>query len=162
MGNEEQKKVISLKPIGIIHSPYKIIEEIPNQGYKSKYTGIIEVFKEYEEGLADLDEFSHLILLFLFHKSNGYFLKIKPFFDINLRGLFATRSPKRPNPIGLSVVRLLERNDNMLDIAEIDMLDGTPLLDIKPYVPHFDQREVVKVGWLEGKIKTVPSKNKER
>ena len=147
------RKEIVLKPIGVIRSPYKTKEEIPCQGYKSDKVGKVEVFKEFEEGLVDIDGFSHLILLYLFHKSDGYSLKVKPFLDDTLRGLFATRSPRRPNSLGLSLVRLLSRKENILQIAQIDILVGTPLLDIKPYVPRFDERRNMKVGWLEGKIK---------
>lgn len=146
-----QKEII-LRPIGAIHSPYKIKEEIPCQGYKSNKIGEVEVFKEFEKGLADIDGFSHLILLYLFHKSVSYSLKVKPFLDDTLRGLFATRSPRRPNPLGLSLVRLLSRKENILQVAQIDILDGTPLLDIKPYVPEFNQIKNIKIGWLESKI----------
>ncbi|MDI6776282.1 MAG: tRNA (N6-threonylcarbamoyladenosine(37)-N6)-methyltransferase TrmO [Syntrophales bacterium] len=135
------------------------LEETPYQGYRSHEVGEVEVFEEFEEGLADLDGFSHIILLYLFHKSDSYSLKVKPFLDDSLRGLFATRHPGRPNPIGLSVVKLLSRRKNILRIAEIDALDGTPLLDIKPYVPQFDQREKVKVGWLEGKRINSPERS---
>ena len=150
---------IIFRPIGIIHSPYKTKEETPCQGYRSHEEGEVEVFEEFEEGLADLDGFSHIILLYLFHKSDSYSLKVKPFLDDSLRGLFATRHPRRPNPIGLSVVKLLSRRKNILRIAETDILDGTPLLDIKPYVPQFDQREKVKVGWLEGKRINFPERS---
>ena len=148
---KKSRSEVILKPIGIVHTPYKTREEIPYQGCKSNKVGEVEVFKEFQEGLFDLDGFSHLILLYLFHKSVSYSLKVKPFLDNNLRGIFATRHPRRPNPIGLSVVRLLAKKENILQIAEVDILDGTPLLDIKPYVPRFDQRDKVKVGWLEGK-----------
>jgi tRNA-Thr(GGU) m(6)t(6)A37 methyltransferase TsaA len=150
---------IVFRPIGIIHSPYKTKEETPYQGYRSQEVGEVEVFEEFEEGLADLDGFSHIILLYLFHKSDSYSLKVKPFLDDSLRGLFATRHPRRPNPIGLSVVKLLSRKKNILRIAQIDILDGAPLLDIKPYVPQFDQREKVNVGWLEGKRINPPERS---
>ena len=152
-----------LKPIGIIHTPYKKDGEAPFQAYKSEDVGEIEVFKEYDEGLKDIDGFSHLVILYEFHKlvkrsvkkehyleSRG--LLVKPYLDDVSRGGFATRSPNRPNPIGLTVVELLERKGNILKVKGIDMLDGTPLLDIKPYVPKFDRRDKVKIGWLEGKV----------
>jgi tRNA-Thr(GGU) m(6)t(6)A37 methyltransferase TsaA len=104
-------------------------------------------------GLQDLDEFSHIILLYAFHCSSGYSLQVKPFLDDQLRGLFATRYPCRPNPIGLSSVRLLAIRDNLLDIEGVDMLDGTPLLDIKPYVPDFDVHTDVKTGWYNRRNK---------
>lgn len=146
-----QNKVV-IKPIGIIRTPYKTTKEIPCQGYRSKEVGEIEVFGEYEEALTDIEGFSHMIVLYLFHRSDPYTLLVKPFLDDRLRGLFATRAPKRINPIGLSVVKLLERRGNILKIAEVDMLDGTPLIDIKPYVPQFDQREDVRIGWLQDKL----------
>lgn len=152
MSHQNKNKAV-IKPIGIIHTPYKIVKEIPCQGYRSKEIGEIEIFDEYKEGLTDIEGFSHIILLYLFHKSEHYTLLVKPFLDNRLHGLFATRAPKRINPIGLSVVKLLERKDNVLKITEIDMLDGTPLIDIKPYVPQFDGREDVRVGWLEDKLK---------
>jgi len=152
-----------LKPIGIIHTPYKKDGEAPYQAYESEEVGEIEIFKEYEEGLKDIEGFSHLIILYMFHKSvkrsvkekyflNSFGLLVKPYLDDTPRGLFATRSPNRPNPIGLSVVELLKREGNVLKVKGVDMLDGTPLLDIKPYVPRFDQRGNVKIGWLEGKV----------
>ena len=151
-----------LKPIGTIHTPYKKDGDVPYQAYKSKDVGEIEVFKEYEEGLKDIEGFSHLIILYMFHKSvkrsvkRKYFLNslgllVKPYLDDTPRGLFATRSPNRPNPIGLTIVELLERKGNILKVRGIDMLDGTPLLDIKPYVPKFDHKANVKIGWLKGK-----------
>lgn len=105
----------------------------------------------YAAGLKDLRGFSHIILLYLFHLSDGYSLEVRPFLDEEARGLFATRAPSRPSPIGISIVRLLEINGNKLVIEDVDMVDGTPLLDIKPYVPAFDHRENVRTGWLEGK-----------
>jgi tRNA-Thr(GGU) m(6)t(6)A37 methyltransferase TsaA len=156
-------KMRKLRPIGIIHTPYKRDGEAPHQAYKSEEIGEIEVFKEYEEGLKDVEGFSHLIILYMFHKPvkrsvkkehylDSFGLLVKPYLDDTPRGLFATRSPNRPNPIGLSVVELLRREGNVLKVKGVDMLDGTPLLDIKPYVPKFDQRGNVKVGWLEGKV----------
>ena len=156
-------RVIKLKPIGIIRTPYKKDRDAPYQAWKSKDVGKIEIFKKYEEGLKDIEGFSHLIILYEFHKSikrsvkkQHYFelrgFLVKPYLDDTFRGLFATRSPNRPNPIGLTIVELLEREGNILKVRGIDMLDGTPLLDIKPYVPKFDRRDKVKIGWLEGKV----------
>jgi len=152
-----------LKPIGIIHTPYKKDGDVPYQAYKSRDVGEIEVFKEYEGGLKDIEGFSHLIILYEFHKSvkrsvkREHFLEssgllVKPYLDNTLHGVFATRSPNRPNLIGLTVVELLKRKGNILRVKGVDMLDGTPILDIKPYVPKFDQRDNVKIGWLEGKV----------
>jgi tRNA-Thr(GGU) m(6)t(6)A37 methyltransferase TsaA len=152
-----------LKPIGVIHTPYKKDGEAPHQAYKSEEVGEIEVFKKYEEGLKDVEGFSHLIILYMFRKSvkrsvkKEHYLEskgllVKPYLGDTLRGLFATRSPDRPNPIGLTIVELLERKGNVLKVKGIDMLDGTPLLDIKPYVPKFDWKSNVKIGWLEERV----------
>jgi tRNA-Thr(GGU) m(6)t(6)A37 methyltransferase TsaA len=105
------------------------------------------VYTEYAEGLQDVEGLSHVILLYVFHRSSGYALHVKPFLDDRQRGLFATRHPCRPNPIGLSIVRLVSIHDHILEIEGVDMLDGTPLLDIKPYVPEFDVRTDVRTGW---------------
>jgi len=144
-------RIADMKPIGVIHSPYKNVGECPNQSYKSKEIAEVEVFEEYEDGLNGIDGFSHIVIVFLFHRSKGYSLIVAPFHSNHLRGVFATRSPRRPNPIGISIVRLIERRGNILKIRGIDMIEGTPILDIKPYVPLFDGD--VKIGWLEGKIK---------
>ncbi len=116
-------------------------------------TGRVEIYPEYAEGLKDVEGFSHLILVYHFHLSRGYSLVCKPFIEDIERGVFATRAPKRPNPIGISVVRLMERRENTLVISEVDMVDKTPLLDLKPYVPQFDARGDVAVGWIERHLK---------
>lgn len=144
---------MKVEPIGIIHTPFKRKEDAPIQPSRSSARGEVEVFKEYEEGLEDIEGFSHIILIYQFHKSDGYSLKVRPYLDDKLRGLFATRAPRRPNKIGLSVVKLLKRKENILFVESIDVLDGTPLLDIKPYVPAFHPGEQVRVGWLEGKLR---------
>jgi tRNA-Thr(GGU) m(6)t(6)A37 methyltransferase TsaA len=113
--------------------------------------GKIELLPEFVPGLQDVDGFSHLILLYTFHLANGYALQSRPFLDERKRGVFATRAPRRPNPIGLSVVRLKDIQGAVLNIMDVDILDGTPLLDIKPYVPAFDDRANIKIGWLTGK-----------
>jgi tRNA-Thr(GGU) m(6)t(6)A37 methyltransferase TsaA len=150
---ELEKRIFEVKQIGVIYSPFKNLDEIPCQGYKSKGVGEIMVFEEYQEGLEDIEGFSHLILLYIFHRAEGYQPKVKPFLDEKPRGLFATRHYNRPNPIGISIVQLLEKKRNILKIKQVDVLDGTPLLDIKPYVPRFDQRKNVRSGWLENKLK---------
>lgn len=124
--------------------------------------GVVEVFTEYSAGLKDINGFSHIILLYHFHLSKGYLLETKPFLDEVTRGLFATRSPARPNPVGLSVVRLMEVKGSMLYVEDIDILDGTPLLDIKPYVPDFDRRTGERTGWLSGKSQNVQRKRADR
>jgi tRNA-Thr(GGU) m(6)t(6)A37 methyltransferase TsaA len=123
--------------------------------------GSIEVFPEFCEGLLDLDGFSHIILLYHFHKVKESKLTVKPYMDKSSRGVFSTRIPGRPNPIGLSIVKLLEIKDCTVSIEEVDILDGTPLLDIKPYVPEFDQREATRIGWLSDKAKNVLNKRSD-
>ncbi len=142
-------QVFHYKPIGIIHSPFTNKEKMPIQpsgavGIK----GTVEVEPEYKEGLQDLEKFSHIILLYHFHLSKGFSLKVKPFLDNKLHGIFCTRAPRRPNQIGLSIVKLMRVENNILHIENVDIIDGTPLLDIKPYVPAFDIHEVERIGWL--------------
>jgi len=144
---------IKYKPIGIIHSPFKEPKGTPIQPTGAKgINGTVEVFPEYVKGLKDIEGFSHLILIYHFHLSQEASLEAKPYMDKETHGVFAMRSPSRPNPIGISVVRLIRMEDNILQIQDVDILDGTPLLDIKPYVPEFDIREVDKIGWLEQKV----------
>jgi len=142
-----------MKPIGVIHSPFTQKDQTPIQASRSQMVGQVEVYPEFVDGLQDLEELSHIFLLYVFHCSSGYQLRVKPFLDNTMRGLFATRYPCRPNPLGLSVVRLLERRDNILEIQGVDVLDGTPLLDIKPYVPDFDVRTDVQTGWYARRSK---------
>lgn len=143
---------IQYRPIGIIHSPFKRPHGVPIQPKAAeRVKGTVEVFDEFKEGLADLDGFSHVILIYHFHLSEGYTLKVKPFLDDVLRGLFATRAPRRPNPIGVSVVPLVRIDGATLHVSNLDIIDGTPLLDIKPYVPEFDREVDIRVGWLTGK-----------
>ena len=138
-----------LKSIGIIHVPPQDKEA---SGEKDAVTiSKIEVFRKYQDGLKDVEGFSHLVILYLLHKSKSYSLHVRPRLDTTLRGVFATRSPNRPNRIGLRVVELLERNGNKLKVKGLDAEDNTPLLDIKPYTPK-DRIENIKIGWLEGKI----------
>ena len=124
--------------------------------------GTVEIFPEYEEGLKDLDGFSHVILLYHFHRSEGFKMRVVPYMDSRLRGLFATRAPKRPNPIGLSLVGLRKIEGAMLHIENVDILDGTPLLDIKPYVPEFDRQAKIRTGWLEEARKAVSKKRSDK
>ncbi len=145
---------IQYKPIGCIHSPFHDIADMPIQPIGAKgIAGTIEIHPQYTEGLKDLEVFSHVILIYHFHLAKSYSLKVKPFLDKQLRGVFATRAPKRPNPIGISVARLKRIEGDILYIEDIDVVDGTPLLDVKPYVPEFDAREVYKIGWLSKKMK---------
>ena len=142
-----------MTPIGIIHSPFIDKEQTPIQPNRSPARGQVEVFPQYALGLQDLDGFSHIYLLYAFHRSDGFTLQVQPFLDDERHGLFATRHPCRPNPIGLSVVRLVALQDNSIDIDGVDVLDGTPLLDIKPYVPDFDVRTDVITGWYAQRSK---------
>jgi tRNA-Thr(GGU) m(6)t(6)A37 methyltransferase TsaA len=141
----------AFKPIGVVRSPYRSRAEAPIQARHSDAEGTIEIFEEFEEGLKDLEGFSHIWVLYLFHESDDYSLQVRPYLDDGARGVFACRAPRRPNPIGLSAVRLLSRQGNILRVKGLDMLDGTPVLDIKPYVPEFDTDEEIRLGWLEGK-----------
>ena len=140
-----------IAPIGVIHTPFTTMGKVPIQPCYSNQVGEVELFREYEEGLEDLEGFSHIVILYLFHKSDRYLLRVKPFLDSDEHGIFATRHPNRPNPIGMSVVRLIERKGRVLRVKDIDVLDGTPLIDIKPYVPSFDHSNDVRIGWLQGK-----------
>ncbi len=156
-------KSITFEPIGVIHSPFTKLEGMPIQpAWAAGVKGAVEVFPEYADGLKDLDGFSHIVLLYHFHRSKGHRLRVVPFMDAVERGLFATRAPKRPNAIGLSVVRLRKVEGRVLHIENVDILDGTPLLDIKPYVPAFDKATRVRTGWLEKARKTVTRKRSDQ
>jgi tRNA-Thr(GGU) m(6)t(6)A37 methyltransferase TsaA len=141
---------IEYQEIGVIHSPFYEAEGTPIQPTGAAgVQGTIEVFPEFAQGLQDLDGFSHIILIYHFHRSNGFTLLVTPFMDSVQRGVFATRAPKRPHQIGLSVVRLNKLQNQTLHIENVDILDGTPLLDIKPYVPEFDHYSAARIGWLK-------------
>ena len=157
-------KEIEYKPIGIIRSPFEDTNGMPIQPTGARgITGTVEIEPEYAAGLKDIEGFSHIILIYHFHLSEGYSLEVKPFMDDHLHGVFATRAPRRPNPIGMSIVRLIKVEGCTLHIEDVDIVDGTPLLDIKPYVPEFDVREVEKTGWLLGKADKVhEAKSDER
>jgi tRNA-Thr(GGU) m(6)t(6)A37 methyltransferase TsaA len=144
---------IIYRPIGTIHSPFTEAKKMPIQPAAAKgIEGTIDIKPEFENGLKDLDGFSHIILLYHLHLSKGFSLEVIPFLDDKLRGVFATRAPRRPNAIGLSIVRLVNIEKNRLYIRNVDIVDGTPLLDIKPYVPEFDDQEAERIGWLSDKI----------
>ncbi|HJX30251.1 MAG TPA: tRNA (N6-threonylcarbamoyladenosine(37)-N6)-methyltransferase TrmO [Thermodesulfobacteriota bacterium] len=143
---------ITYRPIGVIHSPFKDKEGMPIQPAGAQgIAGTVALDPKYTEGLNDLEGFSHIILLYHFHRSEGYALTVKPFLDDAMRGVFATRAPNRPNPIGFSIVRLVKVEGRTLSIEGVDIIDGTPLLDIKPYVPEFDGPKAERTGWLSGK-----------
>ncbi len=149
-------------PIGVIHTPFKERAGMPIQPSGGcGIQGTVEVYPEFREGLSDLDGFSHIILLYCFHRIEGFKLRVVPFLDIWSRGVFSTRAPTRPNPIGLSVVRLLSLEDGILRIENVDILDDTPLLDIKPYVPEFDAQSKIRTGWLEEVGKNVSKKRSD-
>ena len=138
-----------MRAIGVIRTPFTELKGMPIQPVFSQAVGRVEVFPEYAEGLKDLEAFSFVILVYALHRSDGFTLSVKPFLDDIARGIFATRHPRRPNPIGISTVRLLSCRDNVLEIEGIDVLDGTPLLDIKPYVPDFDLETEARAGWYD-------------
>jgi len=142
--------MIHFEPIGIIRSPFTDRKGMPIQPAGAKgVKGRVEVFEEYRAALKDLEGFSHIILLYHFHRSQGFTPQVVPFMDSQPRGLFSTRAPRRPNPIGLSIVQLNRIEEDVLLVENLDILDGTPLLDIKPYVPDFDAPSDVRTGWLE-------------
>ena len=146
-------KTFHFEPIGIVHSPFKNRDDIPPDTNRDPHGfddvfGEIEVFKNFEPGLDDIDGFSHLILIFVFHESLERNLFAHPPFDGKKRGIFATRSPHRPNPIGMTVVKLEGRKKNILTISGLDMFEATPILDIKPYTPR-EIKENVAYGWLD-------------
>jgi tRNA-Thr(GGU) m(6)t(6)A37 methyltransferase TsaA len=152
---------ISYHPIGVIHSPFKDITEMPIQPTgEASAPGTVELFPEFAEGLRDLGGFSHVILVYHLHEVRRTVLTVTPFLGSEPHGVFSTRAPTRPNPIGISIVELLKIEGNLLHIANLDILDGSPLLDIKPYVPDFDAPMNARAGWLEaiqGRVKSAKS-----
>lgn len=154
---------ITYKPIGIIHSPYRSIDDMPIQPCGAEgIRGTVEIFKNWVPGLNDLAGFSHIFLLYHFHKAGKPSLQVTPFLDSQSRGVFATRSPNHPNPVGLSVVQLIDVQKEMITVEGVDILDGTPLLDIKPYVPKFDHHPPIKTGWLEKAARNAERKRSDR
>jgi tRNA-Thr(GGU) m(6)t(6)A37 methyltransferase TsaA len=149
---------ITYTPIGIVHTPFSTLEGMPVQTVAAAgVAGTIELDPQFEPGLKDLGAFSHLILLTHLHQVTRYSLEVVPFLDDRPHGIFATRSPWRPNPIGISIVQLLEMSGCTLHIADVDLLDGTPLLDIKPFVPTFDHRDADQIGWFAGRLDRLQS-----
>ena len=148
--NTEHEISMRISPIGIIHSPLSQAEGSPIQPVFAKGSeGVVEIYEPYRQGLKDLEGFERIWLLYWFHKAQAPKLIVKPYLDNTKRGLFATRAPVRPNPIGLSSVRLLSIENGSIRVAELDILDGTPLLDIKPYVSKFDCYSVKRNGWID-------------
>lgn len=155
---------IELESIGTIHTEFNEIEGMPIQPTGAKgIKGTIEIEDKYVEGLKDLEGFSHIHLIYLLHKVEGYMLEVKPFMDNNTHGVFATRSPKRPNRIGMSVVKINKVEGNTVFIENVDILNGTPLLDIKPYVPQLyeDTIDELKIGWFETKHQKAKSQKSD-
>lgn len=150
------------KPIGIIHSPFQSLEDMPIQPTSdASESGRVEIFPQFTEGLKDLAGFSHIYLIYHLHKTTSFKLTVTPFLDTKPRGLFATRAPARPNPIGLSLVQLDRIEANWLYIAHLDILDQTPLLDIKPYIPEFELQTKVRIGWLEQARENIPKRKSD-
>ena len=153
---EERKfpENICFRPIGMVHSPFTKLSGIPIQPTMSNATGKIEIFKKYQDALKDLDGFSHIFCLYFFDMVKlPVPLQSKPFLKDEIKGVFAIRTPFRPNPIGLSLLEIIEIKDNIINVNNLDILDKTPVIDIKPYVSQFDNRETHKIGWLEGNIR---------
>ena len=149
------EKVFNINPIGIIRTPYTEPKGMPIQGkFEKGVTGQAELFTEYQAGLKDIEGFSHLILVYYFDRAEKTEILSRPFLEDEEHGIFTIRSPHRPNHIGISIVRLEKVEKNILTFSEVDMLDGTPLLDIKPYVSHFDSRDGVTNGWLDKHFKS--------
>ena len=142
------KKInIDLKVIGVIHSPYKTTNEAPSQGDDT--ISDIEIQKEFEQGLEHIEGFSHLHIFYWLHKSKGYSLSVQTPWDKFSHGIFTTRTPHRPNPIGHSIVELIERKENILKIKGLDAIEGTPVIDIKPYVKRLDNKNNASSGWIK-------------
>ncbi|MFP4466826.1 MAG: tRNA (N6-threonylcarbamoyladenosine(37)-N6)-methyltransferase TrmO [Candidatus Goldiibacteriota bacterium] len=141
---------MKLEKIGYIRSPHKEPGKGPIQPSKTNAKGQVVVYKKFEEGLSDIEGFSHIILIYRFHRIKGYRLLVKPFQDTKLRGVFAARAPRRPNRIGISIVKLIKRNKNILYIDNIDAVDNSPLLDIKPFIPEFEPDKKFRTGWRKG------------
>ena len=159
----DDEKAITLRPIGVVRSPFADPVGMPIQpGGARGVRGAVEVLPEFRDGLADLEGFDRVILLYHFHRSEGYALRVVPFLDDCERGVFATRAPRRPNPIGLSVVRLVGVEGCRLVIEDVDVLDGTPLLDIKPYVSSFDAYPDECDGWFGKRVGEVRTARADR
>ncbi len=146
-----------IEEIGKIYTDFKELEGIPIQpSYRNKHKGRIEVYPEFAKGLRDIEGFSHIIVLFYFHLSKKTKLEVIPYLDTVVRGVYATRAPVRPNRIGLSILELLHREENILYVQGVDMVNGTPLLDIKPYVGGFDVPKLstgeIRIGWLKDHV----------
>jgi len=145
-------KEMRLKAIGVIHSPFREPGDVPRGKELRESESRIEVYPEYEEGLKDVEGFSHLLILYWMHRAHHVSLLAKPRLDDRKRGLFATKAPHRPNPLGLTLVRLVKVKGNILIVKGLDTINQTPLIDIKPYISSLEEKQKIKIGWLEGKI----------
>lgn len=153
---------VVFSPIGIVHSPHRELSGMPVQPPSAvEFIGEIEILPEFTEGLLDIEGFSRLMIFYHLHKSTGPLLSAKPFLDTVPHGVFASRIPRRPNALGFSIVRLLSRKENILQIRDVDILDGTPVLDIKPYVPAFDSYPNEQSGWFTGKLDSISEKRSD-
>jgi len=145
---------VTFNYIGIIQTPFTKTKNMPTQPSRAEgMQGKLLIYPKYQKGLLDLEGFSHIFVIYHLHKIGGFHLTVTSWLDTSPHGVFATRTPKRPNPIGLSLVHLVSIEENVLTLENVDMLDGTPVLDIKPYVPVIDQGQNIRVGWLEEKGK---------
>ena len=153
---------VTFSPVGVVHSPHKELAGMPVQPPAAAgFTGEIELLPEYAEGLLDIEGFSHLMVFYHLHKGAGPLLSATPFLDTKPHGVFASRIPRRPNPLGFSVVRLLSREGCVLKIGNVDILDGTPVLDVKPYVAEFDAYPDAASGWFSGKLGGISEKRSD-
>ncbi len=149
MEQKSDKNTIIYHPIGVVHSPHHERGKTPIQPiYADGFRGYLEIFPEFAEGLQDLELFSHIFVIFHFHQARAFKLKLTPFFHTTERGIFTTRAPERPNPIGLSLVRIEKVEENRVYVNDLDMLDGTPILDIKPFTKGLDMRTESRDGWI--------------
>jgi tRNA-Thr(GGU) m(6)t(6)A37 methyltransferase TsaA len=144
-------RAFAMTPIGVIRTPHTVREKTPIQPVFARgIPGRVELESRFAEGLDDVDAFSYVYLIYVFHRSGASRLHVTPFLESEERGVFATRSPGRPNPIGMSLVRVVRREGAVLHVSDVDMLDGSPLLDIKPYSRRFDERPDAECGWQDG------------
>lgn len=151
-----------MQPIGTIFTPFDTLEDMPIQPKGAEgIIGKVALEEQYLAGLADLDGFSHIYLLYLFHMAKRTTLTVTPFMDTSPRGVFATRSPLRPNHIGISIVRLMDVEGSIITVQDIDILNGTPLLDIKPYIEAFDAVQHSRSGWMQGSAEDVRRKRSD-
>jgi len=156
--NRKFPQKVCFKPIGVIHSPFKDLKGIPIQSTMSEIKGEIEIFSQYTDGLKDLKAFSHIFCLYVFDMVRlPVPLQSKPFLEDKIKGVFSIRTPFRPNPIGLSILEIIRLKQNIIYVNNLDILDKTPVIDIKPYIPQFDFRDTDKIGWLKDNIRNKTS-----